>query len=189
MAKINLLPWREERRQELKKEFLTILAGVAVLGAILVVLGHMAASGAVDGQRDRNAYLQRNIDELNSQVKEIQELEKKRRELLERMKVIQELQGNRPIIVRIFDELVRTLPDGVFYKDLNRNTAQVTLKGIAESNNRISSLMRNLDKSTWFEDPNLTSVKANPDYGDQASEFSLSFKITTPSAEEEEKGK
>ena len=185
MAKINLLPWREERRQELKKEFLTILVGVAVLGAFLVVLGHMVANGAVSGQKDRNAYLQRYIDELNSQVKEIKELEKKRRELLDRMKVIQELQGNRPIIVRIFDELVRSIPDGVFYKDLSRTDKVIKLNGVSESNNRISSLMRNIDKSVWFEDPNLTSVRASPDNGEQASEFSLSFKITTPSTEEE----
>lgn len=183
MAKINLLPWREERRQELKKEFLTILVGVVLLGGALVLLGHMVASGAIAGQQGRNSYLQQNINELNAQVKEIQDLEKKKRELLERMKVIQELQGNRPIIVRIFDELVRTLPDGVFYKDLSRNATVINLRGVAESNNRISSLMRNLDKSDWFAEPNLTDVKASPEYGDQASTFGLSFKITTPSAD------
>ena len=184
MAKINLLPWREQRRQELKKEFLVVLGGVAVLGVVLVMLGDMIVSGAISGQEGRNTYLQKNIDELSLQVKEIQELEKKKQELLDRMKVIQELQGNRPIIVRIFDELVRSLPDGVFYNDLDRIGPIINLKGIAESNNRISSLMRNLDKSQWFENPNLNSVKANPDFGDQASEFGLSFKISTPSLDE-----
>lgn len=186
MANINLLPWREERRQELKKQFLVVLGVVAVLGVVLVVLGHMFVSGAISHQQDRNAYLQRNIDELNAQVKEIQELEKKKNELIERMKVIQELQGNRPIIVRIFDEMVRTLPDGIYYSDLERTSAMIKLNGAAESNNRISSLMRNLENSEWFESPALTSVKANPDMGEQASTFGLSFKITTPSAEEEE---
>lgn len=185
MARINLLPWREERRQELKKEFLVVLGGVAVIAVALVVLANMFVSGAVSGQQGRNNYLQRNIDELSEQVKEIKELEKKKQELLDRMKVIQELQGNRPVIVRIFDELVRTLPDGVFYNDLDRAGNKITLKGIAESNNRISSLMRNLDKSEWFEDPNLTSVQAKPEFGEQASEFGLSFKISTPSAEKE----
>lgn len=184
MAKINLLPWREERRQELKKEFLVILGGVAVLGAAIVVMGHMFVSGAISGQQSRNTYLQRNIDELNAQVKEIQELEKKKRELIERMKVIQELQGNRPIIVRIFDEMVRTLPDGVFYQSLQRSQAMIYLDGVAESNNRISSLMRNVESSDWFADPALTSVKATPEFGEQASTFGLSFKITTPSQEE-----
>ena len=186
MAKINLLPWREERRQELKKEFLVILGGVAVIAVALVMLADMLVGGAVSSQEGRNGYLQQNIDELSKQVKEIRELEKRKKELLDRMKVIQELQGNRPIIVRIFDELVRTLPDGVFYKKLERKGNTITLSGIAESNNRISSLMRNVDKSKWFESPNLTSVKANPDYGDQASEFGLSFKITTPSVDGKE---
>lgn len=186
MAKINLLPWREERRQELKKEFLVILGGVAVLGLAIVVLGHMLVSGAISGQQGRNAYLQQNINELSAQVKEIQELEKKKRELIERMKVIQELQGNRPIIVRIFDEMVRTLPDGVYYSDLTRAGSAIRLNGSAESNNRISSLMRNLESSDWFDDPALTSVKANPDLGEQASTFGLSFKITTPSDEKKE---
>ncbi len=187
MAKINLLPWREERRQELKKEFLTILGAVAVFGVALVVVANMLVGGAVSAQQGRNSYLQKNIDELSKQVEEIKELEKKKRELLDRMKVIQELQGNRPIIVRIFDELVRSIPDGVFYQNLERKGSVITLTGIAESNNRISSLMRNLDKSEWFQEPNLTSVEANPDYGDQASDFGLSFKISTPSLEQGKK--
>lgn len=186
MAKINLLPWREERRQELKKQFLTVLAGVAVLGIALVLLAHQIFSGIVDGQRERNAYLQKHIDELNQQVREISEIDKKRRELLDRMKIIQQLQGNRPIIVRIFDELVRTVPDGVFFQNLNRTADKIDLRGVAESNNRVSSLMRNLDGSGWFASPNLTSVKANPSYGEQASEFQLSFVITTPEADESE---
>lgn len=184
MANINLLPWREERRQELKKAFLTILGMVVVVGVLLVILADMAVSGAVDGQRGRNTYLQQQITELDLQVKEIRDLEKKKQELLDRMKVIQELQGNRPIIVRIFDELVRTLPDGVFYDKLNRKVDVISLTGIAESNNRISSLMRQVDKSEWFAGPNLTAVEAQPNYGEQASKFSLSFKISTPSIEE-----
>jgi type IV pilus assembly protein PilN len=184
MANINLLPWREERRQELKQAFLTVLGMVAVVGVVLVILADIAVSGAIDGQRGRNAYLQQQITELDLQVKEIRDLEKKKQELLDRMKVIQELQGNRPIIVRIFDELVRTLPDGIFYDKLNRKEGVISLTGIAESNNRISSLMRQVDKSEWFAGPNLTAVEAQPDFGEQASKFSLSFKISTPSIDE-----
>lgn len=182
MANINLLPWREERRQERKQEFLVVLGGVAVFGLLLVVLVDSIVSGAINAQESRNAYLQKHIDELNLQVKEIRELEKRKRELLDRMKVIQQLQGNRPIIVRIFDEMVRTLPEGVFYSQLNRKGNRIRLKGYAESNNRISSLMRNVDKSDWFANPNLTTVKADAVLGDQASGFGLSFKISTPKA-------
>jgi type IV pilus assembly protein PilN len=181
MANINLLPWREERRQELKREFLVILGGVAVLGVAIIMLTQFFFSNAIDVQQDRNAYLQKHIDELNEQVKEIKELERKRNELLDRMNVISSLQGDRPLIVRIFDELVRTLPDGVFYKSLNRSGSNVKLQGIAESNNRISSLMRRLDGSDWFSSPNLSAVKAEPSYGDQASGFTMSYKISTPS--------
>ena len=185
MAKINLLPWREERRAELQKEFLVVLGGVAVIAAGLVLIVNSIIGGFVSDQQQRNQYLQNNINELNKQVAEIRELEKKKRELLDRMKVIQQLQGNRPVIVRIFDELVRTVPDGVFYQQLNRKDARIELSGVAESNNRISSLMRSLDKSDWFANPNLTSVQADPDFGDQASKFTLSFNISTPSAGKE----
>ncbi|MFA7555254.1 MAG: PilN domain-containing protein [Spongiibacteraceae bacterium] len=186
MANINLLPWREERRQELKQAFLVVLGVVAAIAFAIVVLADRAVSSAIESQQGRNNYLTSQISELDLQVKEINELERKRRELLDRMKVIQELQGNRPIIVRIFDELVRSLPDGVFYTDLSRKVNSIELKGVAESNNRISSLMRKVDKSEWFSDPNLTAVKAQPNYGEQASEFTLSFKISTPSVLEEE---
>ena len=186
MANINLLPWREERRQELKQAFLVVLGLIAACAVVLVFLANMVVSNAIDNQKTRNSYLQQQISELDKQVKEIKELEKKRNELLDRMKVIQELQGNRPIIVRIFDELVRTLPDGVFYSELTRKGNEIKLKGIAESNNRISSLMRRLDKSDWFSEPNLTAVKAQPLYGEQASEFNLSFNISTPTIDEEE---
>ncbi len=185
MANINLLPWREERRQELKQAFLVVLGVVAAFGVVLVVLADMAVSNAIDGQNGRNQYLQKQIGELELQVKEIRELEKKKQELLDRMKVIQELQGNRPIIVRIFDEMVRSLPDGVFYNELSRSNDAIKLVGIAESNNRISSLMRKVDKSEWFDDPNLTAVTAKPVFGEQASEFTMSFNISTPSVVEE----
>ena len=180
MARINLLPWREERRQELKKEFLVILVGVAIIAAGLVLLGKTYFDSEIGYQQSRNDYLQRHIKELNRQVKEIREIDKKKRDLLERMNVIQGLQGKRPVIVRVFDEMVRTLPDGVFYQKLTRKENEIKLAGIAESNNRISSLMRRLDRSQWFANPNLSAVKANPNFGEQASGFDLRFSITTP---------
>ena len=186
MANINLLPWREERRQELKKAFLVVLGSVALCGLLLVIGTHLMINAAIDGQNQRNNYLQTRIDELTLQVNEIQDLEDQKQELLDRMTVIQELQGNRPIIVRIFDELVRTLPDGAFYNELKRTNDRIDLKGTAESNNRISSLMRKVEKSEWFAAPNLNSVTAEPDFGEQASEFGLSFKISTPSIKSEE---
>jgi type IV pilus assembly protein PilN len=185
MAKINLLPWREERRQELKQEFLVVLGGVAVIAAGLVFLAKSYYDGEISDQNSRNQYLQTHINELNRQVEEIRELEKKKRELLERRDVIQGLQGKRPVIVRVFDEVVRTLPDGVFYQSLDRKSQKINVSGIAESNNRISSLMRKLDTSEWFSEPNLSAVKADEQFGEQASSFSLSFNISTPASKKE----
>jgi type IV pilus assembly protein PilN len=180
MAKINLLPWREELRQELRKEFLVVLAGTVVFALVVLLATNRVYNAWIDNQNNRNAYVQRNIDELNRQVAEIKELEAKRRQLLDRMKVIQDLQGTRPLVVHVFDEMVRTLPDGVFYQSLARNDKTIDITGVAESNNRVSSLMRQLDKSDWFESPNLTSVQAAAEFGEQASSFKMTVKVSPP---------
>jgi len=180
MAQINLLPWRDERRAELKKEFLGIIAFVLALAVALVLLGDRVVNGQIDGQKARNAYLKEHIAILDKQVAEIRDIQKKRNQLLDRMRVIQELQGNRPIIVRILDQLVRTVPDGVFYTNLQTRNKVITIRGIAESNNRVSSLMRRLDASDWLADPNLDAVRAAPEYGEQATTFNLTVKVQLP---------
>ena len=187
MARINLLPWREARREEQKKAFLTILGVVAVAAVLLLVLGDRIVNAQIENQRARNNYLTQNINVLNAQVEEIKDLQRKRNQLIERMRVIQELQGNRPIIVRVLDQLVRTVPDGVFYTSVEAVGQELTIEGIAESNNRVSSLMRRLDASEWLKDPNLDEVRAAPDYGDQANTFELKVMVDLPekTAEEE----
>jgi type IV pilus assembly protein PilN len=180
MAKINLLPWREQRRTQLRKEFFVVLGVVAGLAAFAVVAAHIFVSGLIDQQTARNAYLQQNIAELDKQVGEIRELQARRNQLLDRMKVIQDLQGTRPVIVRIFDEIVRTLPDGVYYRSLQSSSNTITIQGTAESNNRVSSLMRKLEASDWFSNPILKSVKANPSFGDQANDFEMTVTVTMP---------
>lgn len=184
MAKINLLPWREERREQLRKEFLTVLGGVVLAGCLVVGGVVNTYNSWIDNQKARNAYLQSHIDELNKQVEEIKQLKQKRAQLIARMKVIQDLQGNRPLIVRIFDDMVRTLPDGVYYTSVERKGDLIRLKGTAESNNRVSSLMRKLESSEWFKDPNLTAVEANPEFGEQANDFDLAVKIQLPEQEQ-----
>ena len=183
MAHINLLPWREERRQERKKEFITTCALVAALAVGIVLLADRVVNAQIDNQRARNQYLADNIKVLDEQVAEIRELQKKRNQLIERMRVIQELQGNRPIIVRVLDQLVRTVPDGVFYTSLNTKEKTITINGVAESNNRVSSLMRRLDASDWLANPNLDRVRAAPEYGDQANTFNLTVQIQAPASE------
>jgi len=185
MARINLRPWREERRAEQQREFLGMLAGFAVLGLVYIFLANMQISSSIENQQARNNFLSSEIAILDDKIKEIDELRKKRDELIERMRVIQELQGNRPVIVYLFDELVRTLPDGLYYSSLERKGETISLQGLAESNNRISTLMRRLDASDWFEQPNLTSVKALDEDGSAANQFVLSVKRYVQAEDEE----
>ena len=185
MANINFLPWREERRQQRKQNFLMILAVVAMAGVVWVVIIDIAVNKAIDNQHARNNYLEKQIAELELQVKAVGELEQKKQALLERIEVIQALQGNRPVIVRVFDQLVRSLPEDVFYKRLSRNKDVISLTGIAQSNDRISSLMRKIEQSDWFDSPDLTAITTKPDMGEQASEFSLAFNISNPSVVEQ----
>lgn len=184
MATINLLPWREERRAELRKEFFIITGAVAVLAVAIIFGWQLILTAKINDQTGRNDFLQARINELNQQVKEIADLKKRKAELVSRMEVIQSLQGNRPEIVHIFDEIVRTLPDGVFYNEITRKGGGLSIKGTAESNNRVSSLMRQLEASEWFAEPNLTGVTANPRAGEHANDFQLNVKITPPSIKE-----
>ncbi|QFU77515.1 pilus assembly protein PilN [Halioglobus maricola] len=185
MAKINLLPWRDERRAELKRDFLVTLALVAMFGAGLLLLGDRIVNNQIDNQKARNGYLTQNIKELDKQVREIRQLQKRRNQLIDRMRVIQELQGTRPLIVRVLDQIVRTVPDGVFYTSLNAKGKKISISGVAESNNRVSSLMRRLDGSDWLTTPNLDKVNAAAKFGGQANRFNLTVRVQPPKTDNE----
>ena len=144
---INLLPWREARRKQRQQEFVALLIFAALLAGLLFWMWKGMMEDRIADQQTRNSHIQAEIAKLDEQIKEIKELETRRAELVARMKVIQELQGNRPTIVYVFDQLVRTLPDGVYYSSVERTGNVFTIKGVAESNNRVSRLMRNLDGS------------------------------------------
>ncbi|MEL0168401.1 MAG: PilN domain-containing protein [Pseudomonadaceae bacterium] len=183
MARINLLPWREQLREERKKEFLTILALVVLFAGALVFLGDRYVNGQIENQNARNAFIKSEIAQLERRIKEIEQLQARRAQLLDRMKIIQDLQGKRPIIVRVFDELARTLPDGVYFTDIGLKGSAISIKGGAESNSRVSNLMRQLDASDWLTAPNLTAVKAVTSGAlDQANVFQLTVKQTEPRA-------
>lgn len=181
MARINLLPWREQRREERKQRFLVALGLVLAGAAALVFAGDRYLNMAIEQQRARNDFVRKEIAVLDGRIKQISELRQRRQQLLERMKIIQDLQGNRPIIGRVFDQLVRTLPDGVHFTALKMAGKSIAISGAAESNNRVSTLMRNLDGSEWLEAPNLTEVKAvTAGALDQANVFQLSVQQTQP---------
>ncbi len=180
MAKINLRPWREELRAEKQQQFIIMLVGAIVVAAGLGFLWKTDMESKIAYQESRNAYIQSAAKQLDAQIKEIEDLKRKRNELLARMRVIQDLQGKRPVIVRVFDELVRTLPDGLFYTDLKRTGDNIALVGMAESNSRISGLMRHFEESDWFTAPNLTNVAAAKSKRAGYSQFNLSVKQKTP---------
>ena len=191
MAKINLLPWRGAYRKEKKDQFIAILVGVFIVAALLAYLWVSSVESAIDNQNSRNRLLESEIAVLEKQVKEIAELKKVRDDLLTRIKIIQDLEGTRPVIVRYFDEFVRAVPDGVWLNSMVRTGDVISLDGIAESTNRVSSFMRNLDHSDWFTAPSLISVTAAPDEGEQASSFKMTVRTSAPqdpaAANEEEK--
>lgn len=187
MAKINLRPWREELRAEKQQQFVVMIVGAAIIAAGLAFLWKSDMDSRIAYQQSRNAYIETATKQLDSQIKEIEDLKRKRDELLARMKVIQDLQGKRPVIVRVFDELVRTLPDGVFYTDLKKTGDVVEIVGMAESNSRISALMRRFDNSDWFTAPNLTNVAAADSRRAGYSQFNLSVQQQTPEPEGEDK--
>ena len=188
MARINLLPWRDEQRQEKKKEFFTVIGGVCILGVLCGYVWVTGVQGSIDNQNARNQRLKDEIAVLQKQVNEIKELKKRREELLARMKVIQDLQGTRPIIVRYFDELVRAIPEGLWVTNLKRTGDTLSMQGVGESTQRVSSLMRNLDGSEWFGNANVSSLSAAPEDGEQAQRFNITVGTVIPERKPAEGG-
>lgn len=186
MARINLRPWREELRAEKQRQFLVMLAGALIVGAGLVFLWKSHVQGLIEHQQSRNNYIENAMEDLEEKISEIEDLKERREELLSRMQVIQDLQGQRPVIVRAFDQMVQTLPDGLFYTELEKEGEQVSIVGMAESNSRISSLMRNFERSDWFAEPNLTNVSAADEKRSGYSRFNLSVKQVVPDDNEAE---
>ncbi len=186
MTKINLLPWREELRKQKKQEFFTVLVGMVIIGALLVFSANTLIAGKISHQDGRNQYLSTEIKKLDDKIKEIKNLQARRNQLVERMKVIQNLQGNRPVVVHLLDELTRTIPDGVYYTKATRTGNKLTLEGLAETNNKISKLMRNLDNSVWFSNPNLSTVNNKEVGGKPVNAFVLSVNQVLPKVNKEE---
>jgi type IV pilus assembly protein PilN len=173
---INLLDWRKARRDRRKKEFIAVM-GIAIAVALgLVGAGYVLVDGELGYQQKRNEYLRAELKEMDKKIKEIQELERVRANLLARMRVIEELQASRSASVHFFDELVNTLPEGVNLTGFKQQGGNVTIDGIAESNGRISTYMKNLDASRWFADPRLIVIKANEKDRRRRAEFQLQVK-------------
>ena len=175
MSKINLLPWREEQRELSKKVFLSTLGGFTVAAVIIIFGIDIQITDLINAQNKRNQYLSTNILKLDEKIKTIHDFKKRKDILLGRINIINGLQADRPIIVKVFDQLARIMPKGIHFKSLQIKDKEFSLVGIAESNNRVSALMRNLDFSELFSNPNLTAVRKLNNNGELLNEFDLTF--------------
>ena len=185
MATINLLPWREERREARNKAFYGVMGAVVAASCAGLFLVMQFYSDAIGAQNFRNDYLRKETRVLDAQISEIQALRQTRNELIERMELIQNLQGNRPVIVRIFDEVARAVPDELYFTEVTVEGIKVRVKGVAGSNNRVSALMRNFDQSDWFMNPSLLKVEAK---GPGVNEFEIIMTRVEPKGIDGEKG-
>ena len=184
MSRINLLPWRVERRKQRQKEFGVMVGMAAAAGVALWFLVNMYYNAQIDGQNERNAFLQQQIAEVDKQIVEIDALESQRARLLARKAVIEELQGNRSQMVHLFDQLVRTIPDGVLLTSLKQEGQVLTLEGRSQSNARVSTYMRSLDSSGWMTSPQLSVIEAQDGVPGLPYAFTLSVQLSTPAAKE-----
>ncbi|MBB3345135.1 PilN domain-containing protein [Luteimonas sp. RC10] len=184
MARINLLPWRAERRRQRQKEFGIMAALAAVAGIVLWLLVNMYYNAQLDGQHARNAFLQQQIAELDREIVEIDSLDRQRARLLARKAVIEELQGNRSQMVHLFDQLVRTIPDGVLLTSLKQEGQMLTLEGRSQSNARVSTYMRALEGSGWMTNPQLAVIEARDGVPGLPYAFTLNVQLSTPAAKE-----
>ncbi|MEJ5208387.1 PilN domain-containing protein [Denitratimonas sp. CY0512] len=186
MAKINLLPWRAERRQQRQKQFYTLL-GVVAVAAVLAVFGvKMYYDSLIEAQQARNTYLQNEIKLVDAKIKEIDELDRKRADLLQRKQVIEELQASRSLMVHLFDELVRTIPEGVRLSSIKQAGTVLTLEGLTQSNARVSSYIRALENSGWMARPDLSVIEAKGGDRNMPYIFNLKVNLVQPKDENAE---
>lgn len=195
MARINLLPWRAERRVQRQREFYVMLGAAAIAGLLLSFLLWFHYDRQVSGQTVRNDFLKAEIAKVEAQNKEIEKLDEQKRRLLARKEVIEKLQANRSQMVHLFDSLVRTIPDGVSLSNIKQDGEVLTLEGRAQSNARVSAYMRNLETSGWMTKPELSIIEAKPEDTKELAAtgasralpyvFKLQVRLANPMAEEE----
>jgi type IV pilus assembly protein PilN len=180
MIRINLLPHREQARQERQRQFVSLAIGLAVLGLATVGLGHVVMASRIENQEGRNTLLKTEIAKLDEQIKEIDKLREQTQALLARKQVVETLQTNRTEAVHLLDQLVRQLPDGIYLRSVKQVDTKVTLIGYAQSNARVSTLMRNIESSPWLQQPALVEIKSvalpNSREG-RVNEFTLTFQV------------
>ncbi|MCC5858429.1 MAG: PilN domain-containing protein [Ectothiorhodospiraceae bacterium] len=187
-TRINLLPWREELKKQRQTEFYVILAIAALVGLAVWFGGRWYLNMEIQHQQHRNQILQQEIRQLDRQIARIQELDRTREQLIARMDVIQDLQKGRPQIVHLFEQLVTTLPDGVFLESVRQQGGSLTIAGVGQSNARVSSYMERLDASGWLTDPNLEVIEIRDRDGVRVSNFTLRVSQSSPGTSDNGEG-
>lgn len=163
MPQINLLPWRAEQRKERKLAFLVALGGGTFAALLATFVIYLLFSSLISGQQERNEKLKAEIATLDKQIEEINNLEAQKQRFIARMEIIEKLQRSRPEIVHVFDQLVRTLPDGTFLTGVKQTDRRLKLDGVAQSSTRVSTFMRNIDNSQWLRNPELAVIETKKD--------------------------
>jgi type IV pilus assembly protein PilN len=173
MPRINLLPWREQERKVRRREFLIASGGAVLASVVLIGVGKLMYASWTDAQLAKNELLKREIVKLDAQIADIQDLENRKQRLVARMEIIEKLQRKRPEIVHLFDELVKTVPEGVYLTQLKETGNRLEIHGVAQSSTRVSTFMRNIDASVWMDNPQLQVVESAQNSPTGASSFTL----------------
>jgi type IV pilus assembly protein PilN len=173
MPRINLLPWREEQRKLRRREFLVAAGGAVLASVVLIGIGKLLYGSWTDAQIEKNNLLKREIVKLDAQIADIQDLENRKQRLVARMEIIERLQRKRPEIVHLFDELVKTVPEGVYLTQIKENGNKLEIHGVAQSSTRVSTFMRNIDGSMWMDNPQLQVVESAQNSPTGGSSFTL----------------
>jgi len=177
MPRINLLPWREQERKVRRREFLVALGAAAFAAVIFVLGGKLLYSSWIDSQTAKNNLLKKEIVKLDAQIADIQDLQNRKQRLVARMEIIEKLQRKRPEIVHLFDELVKTVPEGIYLTQMKETGKKLEIKGIAQSSTRVSTFMRNIDSSAWMDNPQLQVVESSKDSPTGGSSFTLTSDV------------
>jgi type IV pilus assembly protein PilN len=186
MPRINLLPWREELRQKRKKDFFAAIALAVLAGGGVIYASKWVVQQQISNQEARNETLQEEIRQLDAQIEEIRGLENQKERLVARMRIIEELQQSRPLVVHLFDELVEALPEGTNYTRVAQTNQRIELTGIASSTTRVATLMRNIEDSDWLAVPELGSIQAINDGALRSSEFEVAARQVSDLITDEE---
>ena len=173
MPSINLLPWRQALRQRRRKEFLIGIGAAVGLAALATLLAHLTVSSMIDAQNRRNELLKAEIAELDKAIEQILALEEQKDRMISRMEVIDTLQASRPEVVKLFDQIVSTLPEGVYLTSVKQSGKKIEFHGVAQSSTRVSAFMRNIDNSQWLADPALRIVETKGSDATRGAEFTL----------------